>query len=100
MGAAAQAVSEKLPATQDPTEKDRRVWAYCAFAGTAATVLLFLITLLMIRRIMVAVATIKVGCLPGGKQEGEGGGERRFGGLAWAYATACVPPLISRKMLA
>lgn len=51
-----------LPAgtTADPTAGDRKVWAVIAYVMTALTVLLFLFTLVMLRRIKIAVATLKV----------------------------------------
>ncbi len=44
----------------DPTAGDRKVWAVVAYVMTALTVLLFLFTLVMLRRIKIAVATLKV----------------------------------------
>ncbi|KAL0045810.1 hypothetical protein WJX82_005374 [Trebouxia sp. C0006] len=55
-------IAEELPAgsAADPTAGDRKVWAIIAYVMTALTVLLFLFTLVMLRRIKIAVATLKV----------------------------------------
>ena len=57
-----QYISAELPADSaaDPTAGDRKVWAVIAYIMTALTVLLFLFTLVMLRRIKIAVATLKV----------------------------------------
>ncbi len=57
-----QYIAEELPAgsAADPTAGDRKVWAIIAYVMTALTVLLFLFTLVMLRRIKIAVATLKV----------------------------------------
>lgn len=52
----------------------RENWAYIAYAATAVTVVVLLFTLVMIRRVAVAVACIKVG-----------GGQR---------AACSVPPML------
>lgn len=59
-----QYLAAELPAgtTADPTSGDRKVWAIIAYVMTALTVLLFLFTMVMLRRIKIAVATLKV-CL-------------------------------------
>ena len=59
-----QYLAAELPAgtTADPTAGDRKVWAIIAYVMTALTVLLFLFTMVMLRRIKIAVATLKV-CL-------------------------------------
>ena len=59
-----QFLASELPAgsAADPTAGDRKVWAYVAYVMTALTVLLFLFTLVMLRRIKIAVATLKVSC--------------------------------------
>ncbi|DBA73400.1 TPA: hypothetical protein ACH3X1_011440 [Trebouxia sp. C0004] len=55
-------IAAELPAgsAADPTAGDRKVWAVIAYVMTALTVLLFLFTLVMLRRIKIAVATLKV----------------------------------------
>ena len=66
-----QYIAAELPAgsAADPTAGDRKVWAVIAYVMTALAVLLFLFTLVMLRRIKIAVATLKVrrlrmhGCL-------------------------------------
>jgi predicted cobalt transporter CbtA len=57
-----QYIAAELPAgsAADPTAGDRKVWAVIAYVMTALTVLLFLFTLVMLRRIKIAVATLKV----------------------------------------
>jgi choline transporter-like protein 2/4/5 len=60
-GAWGAAIAAELPAVEDPTGTSREYWAYIAYAMTAVTVLVFIFTLLMIRRVAVAVACIKVG---------------------------------------
>lgn len=57
-----QYLAAELPAgtTADPTAGDRKVWAIIAYVMTALTVLLFLFTMVMLRRIKIAVATLKV----------------------------------------
>ncbi|KAK9804898.1 hypothetical protein WJX72_010746 [[Myrmecia] bisecta] len=44
----------------DPSESDRKVWAIVAYMMTALTVLLFLFTLVMIKRLKIAIACLKV----------------------------------------
>lgn len=58
-----QFLASELPAgsAADPTAGDRKVWAIVAYVMTGLTVLLFLFTLVMLRRIKIAVATLKVG---------------------------------------
>ena len=60
-----QYIAAELPAgsAADPTAGDRKVWAVIAYIMTALTVLLFLFTLVMLRRIKIAVATLKVSCM-------------------------------------
>lgn len=61
-----QYLAAELPAgtAADPTAGDRKVWSVIAYVMTALTVLLFLFTLVMLRRIKIAVATLKVCSLP------------------------------------
>lgn len=53
-------IASKIPEDQDPSAGDRKIWLYVAIGATVFTVLLFLLTLLMIKRIKIAVAVIKV----------------------------------------
>ncbi|KAK9818176.1 hypothetical protein WJX72_008291 [[Myrmecia] bisecta] len=59
-GAVGHVLAANIPKNIDVTEKDRQVWLIVAYVMSAITALLILVTLLMIRRIMVAVACIKV----------------------------------------
>lgn len=60
-----QALASQIPEDEDPTEKDRQIWFYFSIVAAILTALLLLLTLLMIKRIRVAVAIIKVSELKG-----------------------------------
>jgi len=45
---------------QDPTAEDKQTWTYAAYVATAFAVVLLIATLVMIKRIKIAVATIEV----------------------------------------
>ncbi len=45
---------------QDPTAAARKIWFYVAIAATGISGLVLLITLLSVRRIRIAIATIKI----------------------------------------
>lgn len=53
------AIAAQLPPSLDPTLGTRETWSYIAYALTAFTGLIFLFTLIMLRRVAVAVACIK-----------------------------------------
>ena len=60
-----QYLAAELPAgtTADPTAGFLKVWLVIAYVMTVLTVLLLLFTLVMLRRIKIAVATLKVGLM-------------------------------------
>lgn len=49
---------------QAPNSVDKQVWEYTAYVMTAFTAILFVVTLLMISRVKIAVACIKVSSRP------------------------------------
>eukprot|EP00879_Flechtneria_rotunda_P020927 GHRR01022035.1.p1 GENE.GHRR01022035.1~~GHRR01022035.1.p1 ORF type:complete len:473 (+),score=147.31 GHRR01022035.1:32-1420(+) len=53
-------IAAQLPVYEDPTGMSRENWSYIAYALTGVSALVLLFTLVMIRRVAVAVACIKV----------------------------------------
>ena len=60
VGAEAEAALSGASGYTDPSEENQEVLKYCAYAATVVTVLFLGFSLLMLRRIAIAVAVIKV----------------------------------------
>ena len=58
--AACQGLMNTLPPDLDPTALDRKAWMWIGIASAIIAGVVLLVTLLMIRRIWIAVACIKV----------------------------------------
>lgn len=82
-GAWGAAIAEQLPPSLDPTIGTRETWAYIAYGLTAFTGLIFLFTLIMLRRVAVAVACIKVRMHAGGEGKHTTGSATHGGRGRW-----------------
>ncbi len=69
-GATRQGLMDSLPPDLDPTALDRDTWMWIGIGSAIIAGIVLLVTLLMIRRIWIAVACIKVGDGSGLHQDG------------------------------